>query len=444
MKINCLGGGPGGLYFAILMKKAHPDADIRIYEQNRPDDTFGFGVVFSDATMQGFQDADAESYRRITESFAHWDDIHIHFKGQLLESTGHGFAGMSRKLMLNILQERCRELGVDMHFEARIDDPEELRDCDLLFAADGVNSIARARWEDKFQPDIDFRPNRFVWLGSDYPFPAFTFHFIENEHGLWRTHCYRYMEGASTLILECTNETFENTGLGVEDEAATAAYTADLLREYIGDAKIITNRSHWRHFPLTTCENWFFDNVVLAGDAVATAHYSIGSGTKLAMEEAIALAGAIERSPDMPSALAAYQATHKPEVESLQRSALTSLRWFEETERYYDRLEPIQFGFSLLTRSLRISHDNLRQRDADYVASMDSWCAEQAANQSGVNVPAEPAPPPMFTPFKLREMMLPTASWSRPCASIRPRTAPSTTGIWCISAAARWAAPGWS
>ncbi len=406
MKINCLGGGPAGLYFAILMKKAHPDADIRIYEQNRPDDTFGFGVVFSDATMQGFQDADAESYRRITESFAHWDDIHIHFKGQLLESTGHGFAGMSRKLMLNILQDRCRELDVDMHFETRIDDPEELRDCDLLFAADGVNSIARARWEDEFEPDIDFRPNRFVWLGTDYPFPAFTFHFVENEHGLWRTHCYRYMEGMSTLILECTNETFENTGLAVEDEAATAAYTADLLREHIGDARLITNRSHWRHFPHTMCKNWSFDNVVLVGDAVATAHYSIGSGTKLAMEEAIALAGAIESSPDMPSALAAYQAIHKPEVESLQRSALTSLRWFEETERYYDRLEPIQFGFSLLTRSLRISHDNLRLRDAGYVASIDSWFAEQAANQSGVNVPAEPAPPPMFTPFKLRELML--------------------------------------
>lgn len=406
MKVNCLGGGPASLYFAILMKKAFPDCEIQVIEQNRADDTFGFGVVFSDATMQGFGDADPETHRRIAEEFAHWDDIHIHFKGEVLKSTGHGFAGMSRQLMLNILQQRCLELGVDMRFETRVEDPETLRDCDLLFCADGVNSTARARWEDRFEPNLEMRPNRFVWLGTDYDFPAFTFHFKENEAGLWRTHCYRYMPGRATFILECTEETFVRSGLAVEDEAATARYAKALFAEELDGHEIIVNRSHWRHFPHTVCRHWSFENVVLAGDAVATAHFSIGSGTKLAMEESVALVEAIKRNDGIPAALADYEATHKPVVESYQRAALTSLSWFEETERYYERLEPIQFGFSLLTRSLRISHENLKLRDPDYVAGIDRWFAEKAANQSGVNVPRQPAPPPMFTPFKLREMTL--------------------------------------
>ncbi|MDJ0949720.1 MAG: bifunctional salicylyl-CoA 5-hydroxylase/oxidoreductase [Alphaproteobacteria bacterium] len=406
MKINCLGGGPAGLYFAILMKKAYPAAEIRVIERNRADDTFGFGVVFSDATLENFAEADQETYDRITGSFAHWDDIHIHFKGEVLRSTGHGFSGMSRKLMLNILQERARALDIDLRFETEIDNPEDWRDCDLVFAADGVNSLIRDAYADRFEPNVDFRPNRFVWLGTDYPFEAFTFHFIENEHGLWRTHCYRYMEGMSTLILECTNDTFDKTGLEVTDEAATAAYTARLLEPFIDGAEVITNRSHWRNFPIISCGNWSFENVVLIGDAVHTAHFSIGSGTKLAMEDAISLADAIKETGEIPAALQTYEETRKPEVESLQRAALTSLTWFEETERYYDRLEPVQFGFSLLTRSLRISHENLKLRDPDYVASIDSWFAEQAANQSGVNVPTRPAPPPMFTPFKLRDMTL--------------------------------------
>lgn len=406
MKINCLGGGPASLYFAILMKKRHPDTAITVYEQNRADDTFGFGVVFSDATMAGFGDADSESYRRIRDGFAHWDDIHIHVKGEVLKSTGHGFAGMSRKLMLTILQDRCAALGVDMRFETRIEDPETLRDCDLLFAADGVNSGARETWAAHFRPAVDFRPNRFVWLGTTREFPAFTFHFKENEAGLWRTHCYRYMPGHSTFILECTDETFARSGLTVTDEAATARYAEALFAEELDGHGLIVNRSHWRHFPHIECENWSFDNVVLAGDAVATAHFSIGSGTKLAMEEAIALADALDRNADIPAALADYEATHKPVVESLQRAALTSLTWFEEAERYYHRLAPIQFGFSLLTRSLRISHENLKLRDPAYVASIDRWYAARAAAQSGVDMPRETPPPPMFTPFTLRDMVL--------------------------------------
>lgn len=406
MKINCLGGGPGGLYFAILMKKMHPEAEIHVIERNQPDDTFGFGVVFSDETMGNFRDCDVETYNRITEAFAHWDDIDIHFKGEVLSSTGHGFAGMSRMLMLQILQARAAELGVKISFHTDYGDPEDWRDCDLVFAADGVNSAIRDTYAASFGPNVDFRPNQFVWLGSDFPFPAFTFHFIESEHGLWRTHCYRYMEGRSTLILECAGETFEKSGLEITDEDKTAAFTADLLRPYIGDAEIITNRSHWRQFPIISCDHWRHENVVLAGDAVHTAHFSIGSGTKLAMEDAIALAEAIEKTETIPDALEAYEAERKPQVESTQRSALTSLRWFEETERYYDALPPIQFGFSLLTRSLRISHANLKLRDQGYTDRIDAWYAAEAANQSGVNVPANPPPPPMFTPFKLRGMTL--------------------------------------
>jgi len=406
MKINCLGGGPGSLYFAILMKKSFPEAQIVIHEQNRHDDTFGFGVVFSDSAMEGFRAADAPTHAAIARSFEHWDDIDIHFKGQVLRSTGHGFAGMSRVAMLLLMQERCRELGIEMRFEQRIDDPETLRDCDLLYAADGVNSVARERWKHRFRPRVDLRPNRFVWLGSDFNFPAFTFHFIENEHGLWRTHCYRYAENMSTAIVECREETFARAGLEVTGEAATAAYAADLLRPFIGDARIVANRSHWRRFPNISCGCWSFDNVVLAGDAAHTAHFSIGSGTRLAMEDAIALHGAILESGGISGGLVRYEKRYRPRVESLQRAALVSQRWFEEAERYHRTLEPIQFGFSLLTRSLRIGHGNLRLRDSGYVDSVDRWFATGAAGRAGVPLPPGPPPPPMFTPFRLRDMVL--------------------------------------
>ena len=403
MKINCLGGGPGGLYFAILMKKARPAADITVVERNKPDDTFGFGVVFSDATLEGFADADQETYDRITASFAHWDDIEIHFKGEVLRSTGHGFAGMSRKLMLNILQERCAALGVRVLFETEIGDPEDWRDCDLVYAADGVNSLVRDRYAAQFQPQISTRPNKFVWLGTSREFPAFRFYFKENEHGLWRVHAYRYMAGHSTFILECTDETFARTGLSADDEDATIRYTEALFAEELQGHPLIKNRSHWRNFPTIVCRNWSHGNVVLSGDAVHTAHFSIGSGTKLAMEDSVELAKALVKTDDISAALRIYEAERQPAVASIQRAAQTSLGWFEETERYYKRLEPIQFGFSLLTRSLRISHENLKQRDPAYVAKIDSWFADRAANQSGRNVPVAP---PMFTPFKLRDLLL--------------------------------------
>jgi anthraniloyl-CoA monooxygenase len=407
MRIASIGGGPSGLYFSILAKKMFPRAEITVYERNKPDDTFGFGVVFSDATMGNFAQADRETHQAITGSFAHWDDIDIQFKGRTLNSTGHGFSGMSRQGMLTILQDRCAQLGVDLRFQTEVKDLEQFDDYDLVLAADGVNSVVREKYAAQFGPHLDFRPNRFVWLGTDYEFPAFTFIFKENEHGLWRVHGYRYMAGYSTFILECTAETFKRSGLKVEDENATVAYVQELFNDDIKGHKILKNRSLWRQFPIITCDKWHYKNAVLMGDAVHTAHFSIGSGTKLAMEDSIALAEAVKRSPDdIPAALAAYEAARRPMVESIQRAARTSLEWFEQTERYYDHLEPIQFGFSLLTRSLRISHSNLKLRDPKYVASIDRWFAGQAANQSGVNVQADPPPPPMFTPFRLRDMVL--------------------------------------
>ena len=406
MKIACLGGGPGGLTFAILMKKAWAHADVTVYERNGPDDTFGFGVVFSDATLANLGDADAESYAEIRRRLAHWDDIDINLKGAVLRSTGHGFCGCSRKALLNVLQERALALGVKLAFQHEFADAGPFAGCDLVVAADGVNSALRRVYADAFEPEIDFRPNRFIWLGTVARFSAFTFIFKENEHGLWRVHAYQYEAGRATFIVECTAATFARTGLDANDEAAAVAYCERLFARELAGTGLLANRSIWRNFPNVRTGRWHSGRLVLIGDAAHTAHFSIGSGTKLAIEDAMALAAAVRARPDdIPAALADYEAGHRPEVEALQRAALVSQRWFEESERYYARLEPIQFAFSLLTRSLRISHENLKLRDPAFVGEVDRWFAAKAANQSGVNV-ATDATPPMFTPFRLRELVL--------------------------------------
>jgi anthraniloyl-CoA monooxygenase len=387
------------------MKKADPAHDVTVVERNRADDTFGFGVVFSDATLENFAQADPETHREITAAFAHWSDIDIHYQGQVLTSTGHGFAGMSRQALLDILRRRGERLGVRFRFGTEVDGVEAFADADVILAADGVNSAIRTRYAGAFQPDVDVRTNKFVWLGTTFPFSAFTFIFKENDHGLWRVHAYRYNEAHSTFIVETTEDTWLKAGLSAASEDETLAYCEELFARELHGHRLLKNRSLWRSFPTVRNRRWYRDNLVLVGDAAHTAHFSIGSGTKLAMEDAIALAEALRTRPDVPSALAAYDEERRLAVEGTQRAAQVSLEWFENTERYVGRLEPLQFAFSLLTRSLRVTHENLKVRDAKFVETVDRWFSEQAATQTRTTITG--ARPPMFTPFRLRELVIP-------------------------------------
>ena len=397
MKIVAIGGGPAALYFGILMKKADPAHEITIFERNRLDDTFGFGVVFSDATQNNLAAADPETYEEMANHFAHWDDIDVHYRGQLIRSSGHGFSGLSRQALLAVLGRRCKALGVCIEAGNEVKDPAVYADADLLLGADGFNSTVRERYAEHFQPSLDERPNRFVWLGTTRPFPAFTFYFKRDEHGLWRVHAYQYEQGHSTFIVEATDATWRNSGLDRASEDDTVAFCEKLFAAELQGHRLLKNRSLWRRFVTVKNTAWSHGNIVLVGDAAHTAHFSVGSGTKLAIEDAIALAGALKRQPDVLAALPAYEAERRPAVESLQRAAQVSLQWFEDTERYME-LEPLQFAFNLLTRSLRITHDNLKLRDPQFVQAVDRWFAGTR--------PPSPVPPPMFTPFKLRDLVL--------------------------------------
>jgi len=410
VKILVVGGGPSGLYFSILMKRADASHEVVVLERNLPDDTFGFGVVFSDATIADVESADPETYRAITDHFIRWDDIDVHYGDDVVRSTGHGFSGMSRQRLLTVLQEQATELGVDIRFETEFagfgEEGSAPEDYDVIIGADGANSAVRDALADRFQPSFDWRPNRFVWLGTTKPFPAFTFYFRENEHGLWRVHAYQYEPGRSTFIVECTEETWRSAGMEDAQEDMVTAYCAELFAEELAGHELIENRSVWRSFPTIRCKNWFVDNVVLMGDAVHTAHFSIGSGTRLGMLDSIALRDALVAESSVEAALSAYQEARQPAVESLQRAAQASLEWFEATERYLD-LDPVQFAFTLLTRSLRITHEDLRLRDPDFLVSVDALVADQAETQSRTHVSRRPVPPPMFTPFRLREVVVP-------------------------------------
>ncbi len=445
MRIVCLGAGPGGLYFALLMKRADPRHDVRVIERNRPDDTFGFGVVFSDATMAGIADADSEAYAQISRHLVHWDDIAVYYGGTVTTSTGHGFSGMSRHTLLSVLQDEARRVGVTLEFEREIPSLDILGEADLIVAADGANSVARRCLQDAMSVTVDTRPNRFVWLGTTKPFPAFTFYFKHDARGLWRVHAYQYGPERSTFIVECREETWQRAGLNNASEADTAAFLEALFEEELDGHRLVTNRSLWRQFPTIRVEPWSVGNVVVLGDAAHTAHFSVGSGTRMAMEDAVALRQAIvaasaDTAPSsdpstgamLTRAMRAYEAARRPQVESLQRAAQASLQWFEDTERYA-HLDPLPFTFTLLTRSLRMTHEDLRVRDPRFLARVDEYVANQAARQvevvgyesgnhahesdvrsdvrSGRSLDRptldRPVPPPMFTPFRMRDLVLP-------------------------------------
>lgn len=421
MRIVCVGGGPGGLYFATLMKKAEPGHEILVVERNRPDDTFGFGVVFSDATMAGIAQADSGAYGEIARHLVHWDDIEVNYRGARIVSTGHGFSGMGRHTLLRVLQEQAALAGVETVHEREVASLDDVGDADLIVASDGVNSTVRRLLQPRIRTSVDLRPNRFVWLGTTKPFPAFTFYFRRNAHGLWRVHAYQYAPGCSTFIVECREDTWRAAGMDGAGEEQTASFLEALFEEELAGHRLETNRSIWRQFPTVRTEPWWSGRVVLLGDAAHTAHFSVGSGTRMAMEDAVALRNAIlgcGASYDLPAALDAYERARRPQVESLQRAAQASLQWFEDTERYMD-LDPVQFTFSLLTRSLRITHEDLR-RDPAFLERVDRFVWQTALEQCAgedrrplapADAPAHTGPvkppPPMFTPFRLRELVLP-------------------------------------
>ena len=405
MRISIVGGGPGGLYFAILMKKAWPQAEIAVYERNRADDTFGFGVVFSDETLDTFQSLDPESYRAITESFAYWDDIEIHFKDTVHRVGGNGFCGCARTVLLRLLQERARALGVTLRFETDVTDLDALiAESDLVVGADGINSRVRQTFAETFRPETDLRPNKFSWMGSTRPFDAFTFFFRETEHGIFIAHCYQYQPGASTWVMETDPETFARAGLDKLDEAESARFLERVFAKELAGHPLIINRSIWRSFPTIRCARWTHGNVALIGDAKATAHFSIGSGTKLAMEDAIALYQSFRATggQDVGAALTHFETERREEVEKTQHSANVSLVWFEHVKRFW-QMPPARFAFGLMTRSKAITYDNLALRAPDFVDEVDRLCAQEAAAQ---NLPAdaEHPVPPAFQPYRLRDM----------------------------------------
>lgn len=391
MRVTCVGGGPAGLYVAILLKRRFPEWPVRVLERNRPLDTFGWGVVFSDATLENLRTADEPTHRAITEAFAHWDDIEIHFDGHTIVSGGHGFCGISRKRLLAILQERAAELGAELQFQHEVSDIEgERAHCDLLVGADGINSRVRATYARAFGPSLDTRLCRFVWLGTTLPLDAFTFLFERTEHGWFTVHAYRFDDELSTFIVECREETWRAHGLDSADTEQTIAFCEELFGAYLHGHRLMANSAHlrgrdWLNFTRVSNDRWVHENVVLLGDAAHTAHFSVGSGTKLAMEDAIALATSV-------SDLDRYEAERKLEVLKLQNAARNSTEWFENVARYAT-LPPEQFAYSLLTRSQRIGHENLRLRDTTYVGRIEAWFAGRPV-------------PPMFTPFHLRELEL--------------------------------------
>jgi anthraniloyl-CoA monooxygenase len=465
-----MGGGPAGLYSAILFKKALPKADVEIFERNRPDDTFGWGVVFSDKTMGNFLEADAPSHARIAEEFYHWDDIDVHFKGQTVRSGGHGFAGISRRTLLSILQRRAASVGVKQTFQHELDDTTQFDDADLIVIAEGANSKARSRQAEKFDPNIEVRKCRYIWLGTTQKFSAFTFAFEKTEHGWFQIHAYQFSKDLSTVIVETREETWAAHGLDKANVDQSIAFCEKLFARYLSDAPLLSNARHlrgsaWLNFSRVLCRRWHDGTRVLIGDAAHTAHFSIGSGTKLAMEDAISLVQHVSHAGDVASGLESYQTERSVEALKLQNAARNRMEWFENVARY-ENMEPLQFAYSLLSGSQRIGHANLRVRDAQFIHRIET---ELAGKCGSANQPR----PPMFLPFRLRNMQLvnrivvsPMAQYravdgvptdwhlvhygaratggagllftEMTCTSADARISPGCTGLWNEAQAAAW------
>ena len=473
MKIACIGGGPAGLYFAISMKLRDAAHEIEVFERNREGVTFGWGVVFSDQTVENLTANDPQSASAIADEFAHWDDIDVHIHGECITSSGHGFIGIGRKQLLAILQERARELGVVLRFEAECEPADaKWRAYDLVIAADGANSRFRDADAQAFGVDVDVRANKFVWLGTSKAFAAFTFAFEETAHGWVWAHAYRFAPDCSTFIVECSEATWRGLGFDRMGQDESIALCERIFAKYLDGHALMSNASHlvgsaaWLNFRRIKCDNWASGNVILLGDAAHTAHFSIGSGTKLALEDAIKLAEVLSR-PGLShaAALDEYQAERNLEVLKLQNSARNSTEWFETLERYL-HFEPLQFAYSLLTRSQRISHENLRLRDKDWLEGVERWFWERAGVKGK-------SAAPMFAPFKLREMTVenrvtvsPMAMYSAvdgtpndfhfvhygtralggagllftemTCVSPQGRISPGCTGLWNAEHVAAW------
>jgi anthraniloyl-CoA monooxygenase len=417
MRIVCIGGGPAGLYFGLLMKKANPDHHVSVIERNKPYDTFGWGVVFSDATMDNMRVWDPKTAEEIEVAFNHWDDIEVLIKGRRMRTTGHGFVGIGRKRLLNILQARCEELGVELVFEREVDSDAEFPDADLIIASDGVNSKLRNKYQAAFEPDMVVRPNRYIWLGTEKNFDAFTFDFRRTEHGWFQAHVYKFDDKTSTFIVETTEETLLAHGLDKATADESVAFCERVFAEVLEGKPLMTNARHlrgsaWLNFNRLICGKWSYFNgkshVVLMGDAAHTAHFAIGSGTKLALEDAIELTRQFDKfghtADNIPQVLAAYEEVRRVDVARIQNAARNAMEWFEVVgSRYADTLEPEQFMYSLLTRSQRISHENLRLRDKAWLEGYERWYARRC----GLNAaPDERPTPPMFTPYRVRGVTL--------------------------------------
>jgi anthraniloyl-CoA monooxygenase len=416
LRIVIIGGGPAGLYLGLLVKKANPAHDITVFERNPRGATYGWGVVFSDRTLASFHEADYKTYKEITDHFVTWDTITVRYRGEIVRCGGHGFAGISRKVLLNILERRCEELGVKLQWDCEIGGLDAFADCDLLVGADGIHSMVRQTYARVFNPRLEAGKSRYIWLGARKALDSFTFIFRENEHGLFQVHSYPFDGTSSTFIVECDEATWRRAGLDRADDAQSLDYCEKLFRPELGGCRLMSNNSKWINFVTLKNQTWHHENVVLLGDAAHTAHFSIGSGTKLAMEDAISLANAFERNGAIQAALGDYELERKPVIERFQQAAQESRTYFENT-RTLQGLEPMLFSFNLLTRSGRITYDDLSLRDPRFVGDVDRWLVQKSPASPSGGARIVVTPPPILTPFKLRRLKLANRVVLRPAVS---------------------------